>query len=214
MLQYKVPQNVDVEDKIIGPLTAKQFIQSLMGFSIIYILYATLAPISFTLFMFVAFPIVLLFVALAVYRVNDQPFEKFLFALIQYARRPNIRIWQKETEIADIKVIHTQKREKKEEEKEEITKSQLDELAYILDTRGWVEEHKERQELTQEIPKTPPVEISEEPETSETLDITKETLPPGTEIKEIPKGKIHIPSPFEDLLPEEPEDMYEHYEHR
>ncbi len=204
MLQYKVPQNVDVEDKIIGPLTAKQFIQSLIGFSIVYILYVTLASISFTLFFVVALPVALLFVALAVYKVNDQPFEKFLIALIQYARRPNMRIWQKETEIADIKVIHTQKRDKKEEEKEEITKSQLDQLAYILDTRGWVEEHKERQELIQEIPPA---------ETSETPEAVKEA-PFNAETKEPPKEKTRIPSSFEDVLPEEPEDMYEHYSHK
>ncbi len=66
MLQYKVPQNVDVEDKIIGPLTAKQFIQSLIGFSIVYILYFTLASISFTLFFVVALAVALLFVGGAV----------------------------------------------------------------------------------------------------------------------------------------------------
>ena len=32
MGQYKVPQNVEAEDKILGPLTFKQFIYALMGF--------------------------------------------------------------------------------------------------------------------------------------------------------------------------------------
>ncbi len=209
MLQYKVPQNVDVEDKIIGPLTVKQFIQSLIGISIIYILYAVLGPISFTLFMMIALPIVLLFIALAVYKVNDQPFEKFLFALIKYTKRPNIRIWQKETKISDIKIIHTQKEEPKEAEKEEITKSHLDNLAYVLDTRGWTEEHKERQELMQETPKMSPV-AAQEIKTPENITET----PGEAEIQETPKEKTHIPVPFEDLLPEEPEDMYEHYSNK
>jgi hypothetical protein len=207
MLQYKVPQNVEVEDKIIGPLTAKQFIQAIIGCMVLYLLYALL---PFSLFVIAGIPVALFFAALALYKVNDQPFEKFLISLINYIIRPNQRVWKKEIKMPDIKVVKTKKEEKeKPPEKKEVTRSRLDELAYILDTRGWVEERGERRESTE-------MGIFQAPEV--TKEAPKVEAPPKeekeTKIEQVPKEKIKISSPFEDLLTEEPEDIYEYYSNK
>ena len=37
--QYKIPQNIDVEDKILGPFTLKQFLYIMVGGILIYVFF-------------------------------------------------------------------------------------------------------------------------------------------------------------------------------
>ncbi len=69
-MQYKVPQFIDVEDKIFGPLTFKQFLY-LGGAGGISLIFITLLPL------WLAIPLMLPFAALggglAFYKVDDRP---------------------------------------------------------------------------------------------------------------------------------------------
>ncbi len=90
-MQYKVPQNIDQEDKILGPLTFVQFIYVLVGGAVVLILFTIL---RFSIFFFLlALPIIILTAAMALIKVQDQPFSHFLLYFIVYLRQPKRRIW-------------------------------------------------------------------------------------------------------------------------
>jgi hypothetical protein len=70
-MQYQVPQFIEIEDKIFGPLTLKQFIY-LAGGGGLCLLFFTLLPIYVAVMCML--PVIALALALAFYKVNDRPF--------------------------------------------------------------------------------------------------------------------------------------------
>jgi hypothetical protein len=96
-VQYKVPQNIDLEDKIVGPFTMKQFIYLLVAGGIAYGWWNFLSQryVGFMpAFLLVAAPVGLLGVALALVKVNDRPFEIFLLNLFRFIFMPKRRVWK------------------------------------------------------------------------------------------------------------------------
>lgn len=94
-MQFKVPQNVDMQDRIIGPLTLSQFFYLLFGGVIIYILFGKLAVNGYGfIFWILAIPIGAFSFAMAFLKVQDRPFPMFFMALIKYAATPRARVWQ------------------------------------------------------------------------------------------------------------------------
>lgn len=91
MAQYKVPQNIDMQDKIFGPLTLFQFLYLLVGGMFAYLLLKT------SLYLFIAFgvPVILIALAFAFVKVQDQPFSKFLSSLVHYLLTPKTWVWHK-----------------------------------------------------------------------------------------------------------------------
>ena len=136
MSQYVVPQFIDVEDKILGPITTRQFailmITALVMFIIyklIYIWYAVAIDV-----MLLGSALVLAFV-----RINGQPFHYFLLNFVQTFRRPGTRVWNKE--LTDAEIIALAKVEVPPPPpakiyKEAPTTSRLTELALIVNTGG------------------------------------------------------------------------------
>ena len=92
-MRYQVPQFIEVEDKIIGPFTVKQFIYLAGGLGMSFIFYSYLP-------LFVAAPLialaVLLSLALAFYKVNKKPFIDFLEAAFLFYTKEKLYIWKKE----------------------------------------------------------------------------------------------------------------------
>ena len=136
-MQFKVPQNIDLEDKIIGPLTLIQFVYLMAGGMIIYIAYSTL---STGLFLVIAIPVGLISLALTFLKVQDQPFSHFVSSLALYVVKPRKRVWRKlpemETSESIIKNDAAKKDEKKIYKGKTISQTNLEELSYVLDTRG------------------------------------------------------------------------------
>jgi hypothetical protein len=91
-MQFNVPQFIEVEDKIVGPLTLKQFLYLGAGAGLLIILRFFL---NLTAFIIVAIPIGLFCGLLAFYKVNGRPFIYFLGSLIGYLRRPRLYLWRK-----------------------------------------------------------------------------------------------------------------------
>ena len=89
--QYKVPQNIDIQDKIFGPFTLAQFLYMLGGGAIIYILFAALGSTNFTLFVVVSLPIALLTIALVLVKVNDRSFLTFVGYALMYVFDPKVK---------------------------------------------------------------------------------------------------------------------------
>lgn len=101
-MKYVVPQFIDVEDKIIGPITARQFVILLVAAMLVFVFYKTLD--------FMAFAVASLLLAgvagvIAFIRVNGQPFHFFLLNAIQTLRRPGLRIWDKNLNDAELKEL-------------------------------------------------------------------------------------------------------------
>lgn len=105
-MRFQVPQFIDVEDKIFGPLTIKQFVYLAGGAGMAYIVY-TLVNIILPTFISIIFmiPVVALAVALAFYKVNKKPFIFFLENALRYFIGSKLYIWKKEEK----KVVQQQK---------------------------------------------------------------------------------------------------------
>jgi len=90
-MQFKVPQFIDVEDKLFGPFTFKQFVYMVGGAGIIFVLYKILG------FWIGLIPIVIvgiLSVLLVFYKINDKPFIFYLEAGINYLMSSKLYIWK------------------------------------------------------------------------------------------------------------------------
>lgn len=93
MNQFTVPQFIDVEDKIFGPITTRQFIILLVAGLIIFVAFklADVALFIFLLALIGGFALILAFV-----KINGQIFHYFLLNIIQTMRRPSRRLWTKQ----------------------------------------------------------------------------------------------------------------------
>lgn len=101
-MRYRVPQNIDMEDRIVGPLTMLQFVYLMVGGMIIYLAYLLFTPTSFWI---IAIPVGLFTLSLAFLKVQDQPFPKFLAATLLFLIRPKARVWAKESGEENVKII-------------------------------------------------------------------------------------------------------------
>jgi len=136
MDQFVVPQFIDVEDKILGPITTRQFgiimIDALVCFIVYKIL--SLAYAAIVDVVLLSAGLVLAFV-----RINGQPFHFFLLNVVQTWRRPMLRAWNKE--LTDAEIIALSKVEippppPRKVYKEAPTTSRLSELALQVNTGG------------------------------------------------------------------------------
>lgn len=91
--QFVVPQFIDVEDKIFGPITTRQFLILLVAGLVIFAAYRWG---DFILFITVLLVIGGLAIVLAFVKVNGQTFHYFILNIIQTARKPGLRIWRKD----------------------------------------------------------------------------------------------------------------------
>jgi len=92
-MQFEVPQFIEVEAKIFGPLTIKQFIYVAGGAGLAFIIYYLLG--SFWLALPLAVPILILAAALAFYKVNDKPFINIMESAFKYFFSNKLYIWHK-----------------------------------------------------------------------------------------------------------------------
>jgi hypothetical protein len=134
-MQFAVPQFTEVEDKLIGPLTLKQFLVILASGAVIMFFYSIFG-INIFFFIF-AIPLGILGLALAFGKFNGRPLFGYIGAFIAYLSRPQVRVFKRE----EVTVSMTFKTEKKAEpivvDKtiEEPNQSRLKKLAYLLDQK-------------------------------------------------------------------------------
>jgi hypothetical protein len=100
--KFVVPQFIDNEDKILGPITVRQFLLSLGGTFAIFIEYRV-----FTLPLFIVFAILTAaFVGVFGFlKINGQPFHLFFVNVLQTFSRPRLRVWHKELADAELRVL-------------------------------------------------------------------------------------------------------------
>ena len=137
MAVYKVPQDVEAEDKLIGPFSFRQFIYLIIvaiSIAIAWGLSRLLLPLAI-----IPLPLILFFGALALPLKKDQPMEIYLAAVVSFYLKPRKRLWQPDgiqslVEITAPKVVEVQRAKDLSEAEAE---QRLSYLANIVDTEGW-----------------------------------------------------------------------------
>ncbi len=91
-MEYQVPQFIEVENKIIGPLTLRQFIYvaGAAGLCIVFFVY-----LQIIIAILLAIPVVALAAALAFYKVNGKPFVEVLEAGFNYYTSAKLFLWKR-----------------------------------------------------------------------------------------------------------------------
>lgn len=92
---FEVPQFIEVEDKIFGPLTWRQFLYIGGGIGMGVVLFFTT---PFIIFLIIGLPLAILAGALAFYPINSRPFSFFLESIINYFRRQKLYLWKQKKE--------------------------------------------------------------------------------------------------------------------
>lgn len=94
-MRFKVPQFIDLEDKIFGPFTFREFVYLAGGAGLCFVLYKLLG------FLWGVIPILIIggFAgALTFYRPNNKPFINMIEAWFNYFTQNKLYIWKKHTE--------------------------------------------------------------------------------------------------------------------
>lgn len=100
-MQFQVPQYIDVEDKIVGPLTLKQFFYIASGFLAIFITFFVLAT---WLWLITSVVIATASLSFALVKYNGRPLMTVAVAAVRYYMGSRTYTWQKNTETTTPKV--------------------------------------------------------------------------------------------------------------
>ncbi len=145
-MQYPVPKFQDVEDKIIGPLTFKQFIYLLGGVGASY---AALSTLPKGLNIMVVILVGSLSLALAFYKINSQPFINILEAAFYYSIRTKLYLWKKTHQKPNKKKIKYPSQQNPVE-MPDITKSNIKDIAWNLDINENIKRARTAQNIAKE----------------------------------------------------------------
>lgn len=137
MAQYKVPQDVEADDKLIGPFSFRQFV---------YLIIALLAGAMawglyqlFPLLVVIPVPIIVFFGALALPLRKDQPMEVYLAAMVSYYLKPHKRLWDPDgvESLIEITVPKTIEARRTKDLSQSDAQQRFGYLAEIVDSQGW-----------------------------------------------------------------------------
>ena len=137
MAVYKVPQDVEADDKLLGPFSFKQFVFLIVAVGMIALawgLFSVLPPLAI-----IPVPIALFFGALALPLRKDQPMEVYLAAVVSFMLKPKQRLWRADGTERMVEVIAPRVEEKqygKGYDQAEVNR-RLSYLATLVDTHGW-----------------------------------------------------------------------------
>ena len=137
MATYKVIQDIESEDKLLGPLTLRQFVYAAIVVATGFIAFklATISPFLVIPFL----PPMIFFGTLAAPFGHDQSSEVWLLAKIRFFLKPRRRIWD-QSGIQELVTITVPKKIEKhltDGLSQTEVKSRLRALANTIDSRGW-----------------------------------------------------------------------------
>lgn len=137
MATYKVPQDVEAEDKLIGPFSFRQFVYlaiAVVGIGLGWGLSQLFLPLAI-----IPLPIVLFFGALALPLRKDQPMEVYLAAVVSFYLKPRKRLWQPDgiQSLVEITAPKEVEIERSKNLSQAEAQQRLSYLANIVDTGGW-----------------------------------------------------------------------------
>ncbi len=137
MQQFVVPQFIDVEDKIFGPITTRQFSILLIAAGIIFVAkrFADLALFALIVALVGGLALVLAFV-----KINGQTFHYFLLNIGQTVKRPGLRVWSKHLSDAELNFFRNTGNETvvvEKRERKKVERSHIRDLSLLVNTGGF-----------------------------------------------------------------------------
>lgn len=132
-MQFQVPQFIEVEDKLVGPLTFKQFVYLLGGAGASYIVWRLVSPFSTILAFVLLAPFAAVALALAFYKVNSRPFSNTLESGTKFYFKDRLYIWSKIPEKTPKRATAPAPAAKPAIFIPKLTESKLKDLAWSLD---------------------------------------------------------------------------------
>ncbi len=129
---FNVPQFIDIEDKLVGPLTAKQLGWMAAAGVIMLVLWSLLTMAAFVVAaIFIGF----IFGALAFYKPNGQPLIFFIMSIFAFFLKPKMYIWRRVSD-AQNSTKPTQKKNAtiKTAPTKEISESKIEDISHLLDS--------------------------------------------------------------------------------
>jgi len=141
MSRYKVAQDVEAEDKILGPFSFRQFIYLLVaaaGIALAWGLSQVFLPLAV-----IPVPIILLFGACAAPVRKDRPREFSLAAVVSFYTKPRRRMWQPDgiNSLIEITVPEKVEIERTKNLSQDEAERRLAYLSQLADTHGWSIRH-------------------------------------------------------------------------
>ncbi|MCW1929946.1 MAG: PrgI family protein [Candidatus Kerfeldbacteria bacterium] len=130
-MQFLVPQFIDVESKIIGPISVRQFIILLITAGIDFLLFRFFPLVPGFIMIFI---ITAIACAFAFGKVNTQPMHYFVLNLIQTVRRPRQRLWRR-AQYVEYK-LEKESEVQPYRTKPMVSQSRLAEMSLLVDTGG------------------------------------------------------------------------------
>lgn len=91
LVRYKVPQNIDMQDRIVGPLTMVQFLYAIIGGGFCYGVIMSGLPKGLAFLL--AIPIGLFVIAMIFVKINERPFLDFFVSFLEFSSTPKRRLW-------------------------------------------------------------------------------------------------------------------------
>jgi len=92
-MQFQVPQFIDVEDKVIGPFTLKQFLYIAGGALVLFLLFKIVKLFAFII---LAIPIITITIALAFIKVHNKPFISIMKDFFGFLKKKRGKLKKKE----------------------------------------------------------------------------------------------------------------------
>lgn len=137
MAVYKVPQDVEADDKLIGPFSFRQFIYLIIA--VVSAFVAFLLSKLFIGLVLLPLPLVIFFGALALPIRKDQPMEIYLAAVIRFLLKPRMRLWAPEGTISLVTITTpvAQDVDLTKGISSREARQRLGYLAHVVDTGGW-----------------------------------------------------------------------------
>lgn len=138
MATYKVIQDIEAEDKLLGPLTLRQFIYAIIVVVLLYISFQLTVNLHF-LVAVPLLPFIIFFGALAAPLGGAQSSEIWLLAKVRFFLLPRKRVWDQSgaKELVTITAPKQVERAPIKDFSQEEVHSRLRALANTIDTRGW-----------------------------------------------------------------------------
>jgi len=132
-MQYQVPQFIEVEDKIFGPFTLKQFVYVAggVGLCAIFILYLPLL-----VGIILCIPVAALSAALAFYKVNNKSFIEMAESAFKYYTAERLYLWKKEDHSKDAPAGPSVAVAPERAPLQTLSRSKLHDLAWSLDVKA------------------------------------------------------------------------------
>jgi len=136
MQKFVVPQFIDIENKIFGPITVRQFVTIAVGGVIIFGSYKLA---DFALFLILTGITLVIVILIGFVKFNGHPFHIFVLNMIATYKKPMLRVWRKDSPRTAKRAKDKDGKDGKESvfvPKKSLSSERLSELALIIDTGG------------------------------------------------------------------------------